>query len=43
MSLLLNPVSTPNNNKKARANVNNPMIWETKVSSFQIADLLNGE
>jgi hypothetical protein len=30
MSLLLNPEST----KKGRTNINNPMIWETKLSSF---------
>jgi hypothetical protein len=50
MSLLLNPVSasasaSPGGNKKGRANISNPMIWETKVStsSFHIADLLNHE
>jgi hypothetical protein len=41
MSLLLNPVSA----KKGRASINNPMIWETKVSaatsSFRVADLLS--
>jgi hypothetical protein len=30
VSLLLNPES----NKKGRTNINNPMIWETKLASF---------
>jgi hypothetical protein len=29
VSLLLNPES----NKKGRTNINNPMIWETKLSA----------